>query len=85
MLVSNALLIASDTLNSKDTVFLAQEACVQLTVRNDPKENSSNTDSQASSNQENDLPGLNGGSMDSRSLSNTVCYQTTEYLGKSIE
>jgi hypothetical protein len=36
MLVSDTLLIASDTLNGKNSIFLAQETGVELIIRNDP-------------------------------------------------
>jgi hypothetical protein len=85
MLVSNTLLVASHTLNGKHSIFLTQEAGIELTVRNNPKEDESNADGQASSNQEYDFPGFNTRSMETRTLCDAISHQTTEDLCESIE
>jgi hypothetical protein len=85
MLVSDALLIASNTFNSKNSIFLAQKACIELTVRNNPQEDESNADGQASSNQENDFPGLDTGSMETCTFRDAISHQTTEDLCESVE
>lgn len=85
MLVSNTLLIASDTLNSEDSIFLAEKTCVELTVRNDPEEDETDADGQASSNQKNDLPGFNGGAVETRTFCDAISYQTAEDLCEAVE
>jgi hypothetical protein len=85
MLVSDTLLIASHALNGKDSIFLAQEAGIELTVRNNPKEDKSNADGQAPSNQEDDFPGLDAGSVEACTFCNTISYQATEDLCESIK
>jgi hypothetical protein len=85
VLVSDTLLIASDTLNGKNSIFLAQKACIELTVRDNPKEDEPNADSQATSDQEDDLPGLDTGSVETCAFCNTVCHQTTKDLRESVE
>jgi hypothetical protein len=74
MLVSDTLLITSHTLNSKNSIFLAQEAGIELTVRNNPKEDKSNADGQASGDQEDDFPGLDTGSVEACTFCNTISY-----------
>lgn len=85
MLVSDTLLIASDTLNGKDLVFLAEETCVELIVRNDPEEDEADADGQASGNQEDDLPGLNVGSVQASAFRDAISHQTTKDLCESVE
>jgi hypothetical protein len=74
MLVSYALLVASHTLNGKDSIFLAQEASIKLTVRNNPKENKTNANRQASSNQKDDFPGLDAGSVKACAFCDAISY-----------
>ena len=85
MFVSDSLLVASDTLNSKNSIFLAQETSIKLTIRDDPKEDESNADRQASGNQEDDFPGLDTGSVKACAFCDAVSHQTTEDLCESIE
>jgi hypothetical protein len=85
MLVSDTLLIASDTLNGQNPIFLAQETGIELTVRDNPEEDESNADGQASGNQENDFPGLDAGSVKTCAFCNAISYQTTEDLCESVE
>jgi hypothetical protein len=85
MLVSDTLLITSHTLNGKHSIFLAQEAGIKLTVRNDPEEDESNADGQASGDQEDDFPGLDAGSVETCAFCDAVGHQTTEDLCESIE
>ena len=85
MLVSDTLLIASDTLDCEDSIFLAEETCVELTVRNDPEKDEADADGQASSDQEDDLPGLNARAVKTCAFCDTISYQTTEDLCESIE
>lgn len=44
MLVSDTLLVASDTLDGEESIFFAEETCVKLTVRNDPEEDKADAD-----------------------------------------
>lgn len=85
MLVSDTLLIASHTLDGKNLVFLTEETCVELIVRDDPEEDEADAYGQASGNQEDDLPGLNVGSVKTSAFRDAVRHQTTEDLCKSIE
>lgn len=85
VLVSDSLLIASNTLNGKDLVFLAEETCVELIVRDDPEEDEADADGQASGDQEDDLPGLNVGSMETGSFCDAIRHQATEDLCESVK
>jgi hypothetical protein len=85
MLVSDTLLVASDTLDGKKAIFFAEETCVKLTVGNDPEEDKADADGQASGDQKDDLPGFNGGPVQTCSFCDSICYQTAEDLCKAVE
>lgn len=85
MLVSDTLLIAPDTFDGENSVFLTQETSIELTVRNKPEKDKSNAYGQASSNQEDDFPGLDTGSVETCAFCDAVSHQTTEDLCESVE
>jgi hypothetical protein len=85
VLVSDSLGVDSNTLNSQDAIFLAQPTAVELIVRYDPEEENTNAGSQESSYQENNLPGLDGGSRLTTPDSNAVSDTPAENLSPPVE
>lgn len=85
VLVPNSLLIDSDALNCKISILFGQPTSIHLIIGNNEKEYNSDSYSQQTSNQENDLPTSNGCAVLCDSFGNTVCNQASEDLRKAIK
>lgn len=85
MLVANALLIHSHTLDGKDLILFAKPPAVQLVVWHDPKEQYADTRRQQSSDKKDNLPGLDDSAGPTATDRNAVGKAATEDLCPTVE
>lgn len=85
MLISNTLLVNSDTSDRQHAVLLLQPPRVQLVIRHNPQEHDAQTNRQQPSHQEDNLPRLNRRAVLGCADRNAVGNHTTENLADAIE
>ena len=85
MLVSNTLLVGPHTSHRQNAVFLLQPPSVELAVRYDPEEDQPKDDGQQTGDEEDDLPGFNGGAVFGGPNCNTICDEASENLAPAVK
>lgn len=85
MLVTDTLLIATYTLDGQKLLLFGQETGVELTVRHFPKEPTSNDDSKQTGDEEDNLPRLDGRSIDVSPASDAVGDKASDDLSPAVE
>ena len=85
VLVTNTLLVDTDTFDGKDAIFLAQPSSVELVIRYREKEYHADCSGQKSSKKENNLPASNGSWVSLGTFGNSIRNDATEDLRESVE
>lgn len=84
MLVPDSLTVHPDALDSKDPVFLAEPATIQLVIRNDPEEDDSDGGSEKPCDKEDNLPRFEARAVLAASDSYSVGDETAEDLREDV-
>lgn len=85
MFVSDPLLIDAHALHCEYAVILAKPSGVELIVWHHKQEDTSDRGSQKAGDEEDDLPGSNGGTVQARASGDAISYQTSKDLRETIE
>lgn len=85
VLIPYPLLVDPHALNRESAVIFAEESSVKLIVWHHTKEDTSDTASQEASNEEDDLPGSNGGAVQARAFGDGISNQASDDLRETVE
>lgn len=85
MLVTDALLIDTDPLNTQSSVTFTEPVSVELIVRDEEEEHYSHCHCQVASDRKDNLPRRNRRTVQSDALGNSISNQPIEDLRKAIE
>lgn len=85
VLVSDSLLVGPHAGHRQNAVFLLQPPRVELAVWDDPEEDQTQDDGQQTGDEEDDLPGLDGGAVFGGSNGDTVRDEASEDLTPAIK